>query len=473
MHGPLSFNEKSEFIRFASQSNIKIVNLCHIPEDGRLKTLSFSVTEKGRLDGILDFGERVDGSSLFSFIEPGNSDIYVRPRLDKAFVNPFATVPTINVLCDYLDEQGKPLKIAPRNILARAEEKLFSSSKIVLKALAELEFYVMSEPETKILFPAAEDKNYHESAPFARFENLRNEVLTTLADRGIATKYGHSEVGKLADRNGTIIEQHEIEFTIRDLRETAETITLAKWIIRSICEKHGVSASFSPKIAMEHAGTGMHIHLCGYINDRNVVSDSNRSLTADARKMIGGILKFAPSLAAFGNPTPVSYLRFIARKESPMHVCWGARNRLALIRIPLWWSFAENKEKPRSHIETFEYRAPDAFANAYLLFAGIAVAVDYGMRNPDEALRTAEDLRVETADDEKKKTDVLPCSCEESAKNLEKDRRFYEAEGVFPSKLIDKTIENLKTYKDKGLWKELANKPNEVERLLKQYLHYG
>jgi len=473
MQGMLKFSEKEEIVRFISENNIKILNLCHIPEDGRLKTLSFSTANKERVYEILDLGERVDGSNLFSYFEPGRSDIYIMPRSDRGFVNPFSIVPTLNLLCDYLDENGKPLDVAPESVLERAQEKLLLSSGVSLKALAELEFYIVSRQETELLFPEAADKNYHESAPFTKFEDLRSEILVALSYIGIATKYGHSEVGCILSKDKTLMEQHEVELTPQGLAEMAETIAIAKWSIRNICSKHGVSVSFSPKISLNHAGTGMHIHLCGLKDGKNVIVNPNGTLSSEARKMIGGILKFAPSLSAFGNPTPVSYLRFIAHKESPMHICWSARNRLALIRIPLWWNF-RRKSKESDHCrETFEYRAPDAFSNAHLLFAGIAVAVNYGLRNSDEALEIAENLHAEETSGERRRLKVLPRSCNESAKNLRKDRKLYEEDDVFPKRVIDKTIEKLKAYKDKDLWKTLSDKPEKMENMLKQYLHCG
>jgi glutamine synthetase len=473
MQKPLNFSEKQEIARFISEKGIKVLNLCHIPEDGKLKTLSFSATDNNRVYEVLEFGERVDGSNLFSYIEASKSDIYIMPKIDRAFNDPFSTIPTLNILCDYLDEHGKPLDVAPKNVLARAEEKLHSSTSIVLKALAELEFYVLSKQESEMLFLGAPDKNYHESAPFTKFEDLRNEVLVTLADVGIATKYGHSEVGRVFSKGGIFMEQQEIEFLPQNLVEMAETIAIAKWVIRNICVKHGVSVSFSPKISLEHVGTGMHIHLCALKNGKNVVANPNGTLSTEALKMIGGILKFAPSLTAFGNTTPVSYLRFISRKESPMHICWSARNRLALIRIPLWWSFVKKGEEKSNIRETFEYRAPDALSDAYLLFAGMTLAVNYGLENFEEALKVAEDLHIEGTGGKRKRLRILPRSCSETAKNLRKDRRFYEANGVFPKKLMDKSIDKLRAYRDKDLWKNLADKPEKIENVLKQYLHYG
>ena len=463
---------KEGILKLISDNNIKILNLCHIPEDGRLKTLSFVATTAGKVEEILELGERVDGSNLFSFLEPGESDIYIHPKHDRAFINPFSQIPTLNILCEYLGADGKPLEAAPQNVLARAEDKLHSSSGIVLKALAELEFYIISKQESEPLFPANPDRNYHESAPFTRFEEIRNEILVILSSIGVATKYGHSEIGRIAEKEGELIEQQEIELAAQNLTRMAESVSIAKWVIRNECSRNGVSVSFAPKVAVEHVGTGMHIHICALRNGKNIVANPDRTLSMEAKKMMGGILRFAPSLSAFANPTPISYLRFIARKESPMHICWSARNRLALIRIPLWRNLGKKNRDAEECGETFEYRAPDAFANPYLLLAGITVAASYGLNKPTEALKIAKDLHVKGIA-ERKRLKTLPLSCSESADNLDRDRQLYESEGVFPARLIDRTIESLKSYKDRNLWQKLANKPEETEKALKQYRHYG
>jgi glutamine synthetase len=443
----LGFAGKDDAVKFVAERNVKLLNLCHVPEDGRLKMLAFAASDEKRVRQVLEFGERVDGSSLFSFIDPHKSDIYVMPKLDSAFMNPFSTVPALNILCRYLDEDGRPLEVAPENVLLRAEERLRASTDVTLKALAELEFFIIVKSETELPFPTIPDKNYHESAPFSRFEHIRNEILVTLSEIGIETKYAHSEVGKIIEKDGTVMEQHEIEFAPQGLVGMAEAVAVTKWIIRNICAKHGVSVTFSPKISLEHAGNGMHIHLCGLKNGRNIVEDADGRLSIDAKEMIGGILKLAPSLAAFGNPTPVSYLRFLAHKESPMNVSWGARNRLALIRIPLWWTYKHAEAEAEPCRRTFEYRAPDATANVCLLFAGLAVAVLHGLKNHEESLTVAEELHLEESEGRKKRRfKRLPLSCSESATNLKRDRKYYEAEGVFPRSVIDGMVKRLKAY---------------------------
>jgi glutamine synthetase len=224
---------------------------------------------------------------------------------------------------------------------------------------------------------------------------------------------------------------------------------------------------------LEHAGNGMHIHLYGLKKDKNIITDSKGNLTVKAKQMIGGILKLAQSLTAFGNTTPVSYLRFISRKESPADICWGTRNRLALIRIPLWWSFRKDIEGTGSHVRTFEFRAPDPSASTYLLFAGIALAVEYGLKNPKKAMKIAEDLSAEKIVRRNRKYKVLPLSCSESAKNLKRDRSYYEADGVFPKRVIDGIIGKLESFKDGDLQKKLVNNPEKIEELMLQYLNCG
>lgn len=394
------------------------------------------------------------------------------PRVETAFINPFSSVPTLNILCKYLNENGKPLHIAPETILSKAEEKLHSSTGILLKALAELEFYIIYKQEEKV-FPEVPGKNYHETTPFAKFENLRNETLVTLANMSVATKYGHVEVGRWRSETGYEMEQHEIEFLPQNLSKTAENVTIAKWTIRNTCTKYGIAVSFSPKLALEHAGNGMHIHLCGLRKDKNIIADSKGNLTDVAKQMIGGILKFTPSLAAFGNTVPVSYLRFISPKESPMCICWGKRNRLALVRIPLWWNFRRKLEKTGSCMRTFELRSPDSSANLHLLLAAITLAVQYGFKHPKKAMKIAEDLNAEKMVKRNKRFKALPLSCSESAESLQRDRDCYEADDVFPKRVIDGVISKLESYGDRDLRKKMADKPEKIKEFLFKYMHCG
>ncbi len=459
-------------LRLVTERDVRLVNLCHIPEDGRLRALSVAPSNKERLEEIIEFGERADGSSLFSYINPNKSDIYLKPEPETAFFNPFSPTPTLNLMCRYLDEDGRPLLIAPESILQRAQQKLQSHTGVTLKALAELEFYVIGRQEETGHSGFLPENNYHQTAPFAEFENIRSEILTTLEDVDVPTKYGHSEVGRFHLRTGNLVEQHEIEFQPQSLEKLARAIVIAKWVVRNICKRHEAIASFVPKLAVEHAGNGMHIHLCGLREKENIIASHSGEMTDEGRQMIGGILKFSSSLAAFGNTIPPSYLRFAERKESPSVISWGTKDRLALVRVPLWWNFRDYVGDEENCRRTLEFRGPDASSNPYLLLAGVSLAVEYGLANPKQAGRIAFDLDARNLR-EGMEHRSLPRSCFEAAQCLRKSREFYEAGGVFPKRIVDGTIGKLESYNDNALWKELAGKPEKTQDLLWGYLHYG
>jgi len=65
---PASEFTKNDIIRYCEENEIEMVNLRYVAEDGKLKTLNFVISSKDHLDSVLSAGERVDGSSLFSFI---------------------------------------------------------------------------------------------------------------------------------------------------------------------------------------------------------------------------------------------------------------------------------------------------------------------------------------------------------------------------------------------------------------------
>src|SRR6056297_1389622 len=132
---------KNDSIQFVEDNEIEMINFRYIAEDGRLKTLTFVITGKEHLDSILTSGERVDGSSLFSFVEAGSSDLYVVPRYKTAFLNPFSEIPALDILCSFYDSEGKPLENAPENVLHKAHKEFKKATGYTFKALGELEYY--------------------------------------------------------------------------------------------------------------------------------------------------------------------------------------------------------------------------------------------------------------------------------------------------------------------------------------------
>ncbi|HPS10261.1 MAG TPA: glutamine synthetase, partial [Paludibacteraceae bacterium] len=99
---------KADILRYIEGNGIKMINFRYAGGDGRLKVLNFVINNYAYLDQILTAGERVDGSSLFSFIEADSSDLYVVPRFNTAYLDPFAEIPTLGFLCAYFNKDGNP-----------------------------------------------------------------------------------------------------------------------------------------------------------------------------------------------------------------------------------------------------------------------------------------------------------------------------------------------------------------------------
>ena len=476
---------KADIIQFIENNEIKMLNFRYVAGDGRLKVLNFVISDSDYLEQLLSFGERVDGSSLFSFVETGASDLYVIPRFRSAFIDPFAELPTLCLMCSYYTKDGKPLEISLEYILKKAARSFREVTGMEFQAMGELEYYVIGEK--KDLFMATDQKGYHEAAPFAKFEDFRTHCMYLIARAGGMIKYGHSEVGNFT-MDDKIYEQNEIEFLVTDVENAANQLIIAKWIIRKLALEYGLDVTFSPKITVGKAGSGMHIHTRIVKDGKNCMVDKN-GLSDVARTAIAGYMQCAPSLTAFGNINPTSYFRLVPHQEAPTTVCWGDRNRSVLVRVPLGWTTNEDMvanenplekqgKKDASGKQTVEFRCPDGSADVYLLLAGLTVAARSGfeMQNALEfAKKTYVDVNIFHAEhkDKVKDLDSLPDCCHDSAEMLQKQREIYERHGVFTPQIIDGIIKNLQAFNDKGIRAELSKDPKKMLDFVMKYYYCG
>ncbi len=294
---------REDIIDFIEKNDIEMINFMYPAGDGRLKTLNFVINNRDYLETILISGERVDGSSLFSFIEAGNSDLYVMPRYSTAFVDPFAEIPTVTMLCSFFDKEGNALATSPEQTLRKACSAFRQATGLEFEAMGELEYYVIS-PDTG-MFPATDQRGYHESAPYAKFNDFRTKCMNYIAQTGGQIKYGHSEVGNFT-LDGMNYEQNEIEFLPVAAEDAADQLMLAKWVIRNLGAQMGFNVTFAPKITTGKAGSGLHIHMRLTRNGRNVMLSPDKQLSSEARHLIAGLMELAPSLTAFGNTNPTT-----------------------------------------------------------------------------------------------------------------------------------------------------------------------
>ncbi|MCM1036706.1 MAG: glutamine synthetase family protein [Bacteroides sp.] len=475
---------RDDLMRYVREQGIEMVNFMYPAADGRLKTLNFVINDEEYLRNILTLGERVDGSSLFPFVSAGSSDLYVVPRYRTAFLDPFAPLPTLTMLCSYCDKDGRLLESSPEYTLHKACEEFTRATGMTFEAMGELEYYVIAPDDGR--FGATDQRGYHESAPFAKFNDFRTRCMHTIASIGGRIKYGHSEVGNFT-LGATVYEQNEIEFLPVDARDAADQLMLAKWVIRNLAWREGLDVTFAPKITTGKAGSGLHIHMRMMRDGRNCMLDADRRISAEARRAIAGLMRLAPALTAFGNTNPTSYFRLVPHQEAPTNVCWGDRNRSVLVRVPLGWTAdadmcaavnpgqATPPEVDPTQKQTVEIRSADGTADIYQLLAGLAVALRYGLEMPDGeevAERTYVDVNIHDEANSARLSalDSLPVSCAASAGCLESARAVFEERGVFAPAMIDGIVARLRSYDPAEAEAALAD-PAKMLRMVERYMH--
>lgn len=477
---------KTDIVRYVEANDIQMINFMYPAGDGRLKTLNFVINDRDYLLSILTSGERVDGSSLFSFIEAGSSDLYVIPRYKTAFLDPFAEIPTLTMLCSFFDKDGRMLESSPEAALHKACDAFREKTGMEFHAMGELEYYVISDADPH--FPASDQRGYHESAPFAKFNDFRVKCMAYIAQTGGRIKYGHSEVGNFT-LGGKVYEQNEIEFLPVKAEDAADQLMIAKWVIRNLAYRSGLDVTFAPKITTGKAGSGLHIHMRMMRDGKNMMLGENLKLSDDARRMIAGMMVMAPSITAFGNTNPTSYFRLVPHQEAPTNVCWGDRNRSVLVRVPLGWTTTTDMSSVANPLseaapvdpaekQTVEIRCPDGSADIYQLLAGLAVAARHGFEM-DNALDVAErtyvnvNIHDEANAAKLESLEQLPVNCSESADQLLAKRDIYERYGVFSPRMIEGIAEKLRAYDDSTLAERAKADDVLMRHLVDKYFYCG
>ncbi|MBC7363475.1 MAG: glutamine synthetase [Candidatus Aminicenantes bacterium] len=476
--------QRQDFLHLIELKQLEMITFHYVGLDGQIKDLKIPVTSRQQAESILAEGERVDGSSLYKgLVDAGLSDLYVIPVYRSAFLNPFNDK-SLDFMCRFLDKEGKPVNFTLDNILVRAHQNFKDSSGLELWALGELEFFLLSEQE-KYVYQLTRQRGYHASSPFLKSGQVLDEMVRLISQITGAVKYAHSEVGfvekvesEKEEIHGKMAEQLEIEFLPERAEDAADHLVLAKWLIRNVAYRHGMVATFTPKLEDGVAGNGLHFHLELKREGKNVMTGTDGRLSLEARKLIGGLCFYADSLTAFGNTVAASYLRLVPHQEAPTRVCWSDLNRSAMIRVPLGWSRLadlarlvnpqENEPYNRyGSKQTVEIRTPDGSALIHLVLAGILMAADWALSRAEanesgkEAMELAEKLYVSgnIFADQKllQSLQNLPGSCQASARILLEKRGLYERKGIFPPSIIDYVADMLNRENDGDLQQQLAS----------------
>lgn len=487
---------REDFLRVITEKGIERITFHYTGLDGKLKELRLPVASRRQAERILAEGERVDGSSLFKgLVDTSLSDLYVVPVYKTAFFNPFGEA-SLDFICRYLTPTGDRAPFAPDNILHRAHTLFQDRTGLELHAMGELEFFLASDPQARI-YRAQKQRGYHASSPFMKSGAILDEMVRHLTQITGAVKYAHSEVGfvdsirsDIEEIRGKRAEQLEIEFVPTPVEDTGDNLVLGRWVIRNVAYRHGCVATFAPKIEEGIAGNGLHIHAKLMRDGQNIMVGPDGELSEKARQLIGGLCHYAETLTSFGNPVSAAYLRLVPDQEAPTRICWSDLNRTAMIRVPLGWAKKSDlisklnpQQKEPFHDpegrQTVELRSPDGSAIVHLLLAGMTMAAEWGLTQP-ESLRLTDSLYVSGSifqdRDLLAQLPSLPGSCVGSARKLKEKREYYERDSVFPPSVISYVIRLLEEEDDENMNERLADLPaddrlHETRKIMHKDLH--
>lgn len=442
-----------EVLKMIQDQNIKMIDLKFVDLPGTWQHCTFyheQIDESSFVDGVA-----FDGSSIRGWKAINDSDMAMVPDPTTAWIDPFYAEPTLSMICRIKEPRtGEWYSRDPRSIATKAIEYLVSTGIGDTAYFGpEAEFFVFDD----VRFDQTENKGYYyvdsiegrwnsgrveeggnlgykpgykqgyfPVAPTDTMQDMRTEMLLTMAKCGVPIEKHHHEVATGG--------QNELGIRFATLVESADYLMTYKYVVKNVAKKYGKTATFMPKPLFNDNGSGMHTHQS--IWNKGVplfAGDQYAGLSELALYYIGGILKHAPALLALTNPTTNSYKRLVPGFEAPVNLAYSQGNRSASIRIPL--------SGPNPKAKRLEFRCPDATSNPYLAFAAMLCAGIDGIQNK---IHPGEPLDVDIYDlspEELSKVPSTPGSLEQALEALEKDSEFLTKGGVFTDEFISNWIE--------------------------------
>jgi len=469
------FKTASEVVKFIKDENVEFldVRFTDLPGVQQHFNLPASMIDE---DFFIN-GQLFDASSIRGFASIHESDMQLIPDVTTAFIDPFRNRKTLVMNFDiYNPRNGEIYGRDPRQVAKKAQAFLSSTGIADTAYFApEAEFFIFDEVryETKAntsyhyvdsiegawnSAKAVEDhggKNLGNKTPYKggyfpvtptdHLADIRDEIVIKLANVGLSVERSHHEVGTAG--------QCEINYRFDTLLRAADDVLKFKYVVKNEAQAWDKTATFMPKPLFGDNGSGMHVHQSLWKDGKPLFYDENGygGLSDLARWYIGGLLKHAPSLLAFTNPTVNSYHRLVPGFEAPVNLVYSAGNRSAAIRIPMTGTNPKAKR--------IEFRAPDASGNPYLAFAAMLMAGLDGIKNRIEPHAPVDKDLYELPAEEAKNIPQVPGSLEEVLKALEADHDYLLAGDVFTKDLIETWID----YKREKEIKPFAQRPHPYE----------
>lgn len=208
-------------------------------------------------------------------------------------------------------------------------------------------------------FAAAADGHGYGFARLMERSDYLADLLKALDQQGVTVEQIHPEYGA---------GQYELSVAPEDPVAAADTSVLVRETIRALSHRHGLRASFSPKVVPIGVGNGGHVHLSLWRDGADLFAGGqSHGMHREAAEFGAGILSRLSALLMIGAPSPVSYLRLIPSHWAGAFAAWGLENRETALRLIAG-------SPGHSGAANLEVKAFDLAANPYLVVAGLIYA---------------------------------------------------------------------------------------------------
>ncbi|MBE9206556.1 type I glutamate--ammonia ligase [Nostoc sp. LEGE 06077] len=441
-----------EVLKLIQDQNIQMIDLKFIDTPGTWQHLTVyqnQIDESSFTDGV-----PFDGSSIRGWKGIEESDMTMVLDPNTAWIDPFMAEPTLSIICSIKEPRtGEWYNRCPRVIAQKAvdylvstgigdttffgpEAEFFIFDDVRFDQTANSGYYYVDSVEGRWNSGRQEGPNlgykprfkegYFPVSPTDSFQDIRTEMLLTMAKCGVPIEKQHHEVATGG--------QCELGFRFGKLIEAGDWLMTYKYVIKNVAKKYGKTVTFMPKPIFGDNGSGMHCHQSIWKDGKPLFAgDKYAGLSEMALHYIGGILKHAPALLAITNPTTNSYKRLVPGYEAPVNLAYSQGNRSASVRIPL------SGTNPKA--KRLEFRCPDATSNPYLAFAAMLCAGLDGIKNKIDPGEPLDKNIYELSPEELAKVPSTPGSLDKALAALENDHAFLTETGVFTEDFIQNWID--------------------------------
>ncbi len=440
-----------EVLALCREKDVKAVDLRFMDFPGIWQ--HFTIPANKLTEDVFEDGLGFDGSSIRGWQAINESDMILVPQPETAVLDPFTSLPTLNMICNIQDPiTREDYSRDPRNVARKAVNYLKSTGIADTCYIGpEAEFFIFDDirfdqrahegyyhidsiegewnrgrvESPNLGYKLRHKEGYFPVPPADQLMDIRNEMMQTMIDCGLDVEAQHHEVATAG--------QCEIDLRFAELVKMADAMCLYKYIIKNVAKKHNKTVTFMPKPLFGDNGSGMHTHISLWKGSEPLFAGSGYAgLSEMALHAIGGLLKHAPSILAFSNPTTNSYKRLVPGYEAPVNLAYSQRNRSASCRIPMYSASPKAKR--------VEFRCPDPSCNPYLSFSAILMAVIDGIQNKIHPGDPLDKDIYDLAPEELAEVPKTPGSLDEALNALERNHEFLLRGDVFTADVVETWI---------------------------------